>query len=913
MTRSGPQFGDTLDFLEEGRGSSWAIGDVVQGFEIRRLIARGGMSYVYEAVDPRSGRIAAIKALPPQAIRSEHTAARFDREIEILSALHHPHVVQVFGHGTFRGVRYYMMEFVAGRTLEFMRIKRKFSVEESARLVRDLARILSDIHRHRVIHRDIKPSNVILTDDGGLKLTDFGVARALEDQGLTLTREALGTPYYMSPEQIQGKKELVDHRTDIYSLGVMLYELLTFELPFRGENLGELTYSIVHAEAAAPSRRVDGLSPSLDVIVARAMEKDLKRRYPSAEDLAEDLDRFLEGRRVASSWSERIRKHSRIPRLAALAAAVVAVVGAAVVWGAPALRSLEGIPVMDPDYESRRIFDQAERLDGQGDWAGALDRYARLLRTPHSETAFVRKNQASIRALVAACQTEIRNASQAVRQEEWSAEELEKQGAWEEARLVWERLLERHRGIGPEQTARWRLRVRSCESERAALRTYADIQEQSRRHEWSRLQMMVQEFHDAYGETRTAALKSRQVEEYARKASRQMEARRRLEQLEELERLKKWEELGEALDRLRAYGDTDAYDPERIVRFKTRVEHEPGAQVLLQEIEQLYSAGAWREALRRTGEFQAKFGSTVTAAERSERLVLVQARCREKVADELERDAAAEWVCARNFLQSKNFELAAESCSRLADGEFQGTQFVRERIAEIRLLSRDIADQKRFVEAEACLEELRARHREALRLKQWKELYIAAHEARRRYSETPAYRREAKWVSEVFDTAVSRLFLEEFEVGAKGWRDSGGTVVLAGGGNPGLALKVSAGSAWMDLRDVPEEVDGVTFDARSLGPGTADLTLILGFRDMQKVPEARPKSSEDSLFTQVRITPAWTRIRIPLAKFQKPAGLMSVPRREDGSLQRALVYVGFSVKGPPDVLVDNFSFSAGHE
>jgi serine/threonine protein kinase/tetratricopeptide (TPR) repeat protein len=326
-------------------------------FRIVREIGRGGMGVVYEAEQLSLGRRVALKVLPFAAMLESRRLARFRHEAQAAAMLRHPHIVTVYSVGCERGVHYYAMDYVEGPSLaevvEKLRIAdRGLRIEERpvitdsqsairnpqseietvaalstlrttqpAEYFRSIARLgiqtadaLDYAHQMGVVHRDIKPSNLLLDSTGKLWITDFGLAMTQTDAGLTMTGDLLGTLRYMSPEQAAGKRLPLDHRTDVYSLGMTLYELLVGRAAFDTSDRAELLRAIAEVEPT-PLRKLVPMTPvDLATIIHKAMEKDAADRYGSANELAHDLQQFLEHRPIVArppSLVERAAKWSR--------------------------------------------------------------------------------------------------------------------------------------------------------------------------------------------------------------------------------------------------------------------------------------------------------------------------------------------------------------------------------------------------------------------------------------------------------------------------------------------------------------------------------------------------------------------------------------------------------------------------
>ncbi|MCO5171010.1 MAG: tetratricopeptide repeat protein [Planctomycetes bacterium] len=297
-------------------------------YEVVEELGRGGMGVVYKARQPTIDRLVALKVLLSGALASGTQVKRFQREAELTARLKHPGIVHVHDVGQVGDFHYFTMDFVDGPPLSKLIKERQLGVRRAVELARDVARALHHAHERGAIHRDVKPGNIIIGSDGAPVLTDFGLARDLDAEGderLTRSGAMVGTPYYMAPEQAQGKRDLVSARSDVYALGVVLFEMLTFELPFRGETQLELTNKIIHHDPPRPSAIEPTIDRDLDAIVLKALAKQPQDRHASAEALAVDLDRFLRGERVRGrghGLADVLRRARRgWRRLAALAGA----------------------------------------------------------------------------------------------------------------------------------------------------------------------------------------------------------------------------------------------------------------------------------------------------------------------------------------------------------------------------------------------------------------------------------------------------------------------------------------------------------------------------------------------------------------------------------------------------------------
>jgi len=273
-------------------------------YELGGILGRGGMADVRIGRDQRLGRTVAIKQLRPDLSSDETFQARFRREAQSAASLNHPAIVAVYDTGESTDahglhIPYIVMEYVDGQTLrDVLRDGRKILPERALSIVSDVLNALDYSHRAGIIHRDIKPANVMLTPEGQVKVMDFGIARAIADASVTQTAAVIGTAQYLSPEQARG--ETVDARSDIYSTGCLLYELLAGRPPFVGESPVSVAYQHVREEARPPSQFNPDVSGNVDHIVAKSLAKRTDDRYQSAADMQKDIERVLAGHAVSA-------------------------------------------------------------------------------------------------------------------------------------------------------------------------------------------------------------------------------------------------------------------------------------------------------------------------------------------------------------------------------------------------------------------------------------------------------------------------------------------------------------------------------------------------------------------------------------------------------------------------------------
>ncbi|OON73282.1 Stk1 family PASTA domain-containing Ser/Thr kinase [Streptomyces tsukubensis] len=275
-------------------------------YELGQVLGRGGMAEVYLAHDTRLGRTVAVKTLRVDLARDPSFQARFRREAQSAASLNHPAIVAVYDTGEDYvdqvSIPYIVMEYVDGSTLrELLHSGRKLLPERSMEMTIGILQALEYSHRAGIVHRDIKPANVMLNRGGQVKVMDFGIARAMGDSGMTMTQTAavIGTAQYLSPEQAKG--ETVDARSDLYSTGCLLYELLTVRPPFVGDSPVAVAYQHVREEPQPPSVFDSEITPDMDAIVLKALTKDPDYRYQSADEMRADIEALLDGRPVGAT------------------------------------------------------------------------------------------------------------------------------------------------------------------------------------------------------------------------------------------------------------------------------------------------------------------------------------------------------------------------------------------------------------------------------------------------------------------------------------------------------------------------------------------------------------------------------------------------------------------------------------
>jgi eukaryotic-like serine/threonine-protein kinase len=332
-------------------------------FRVIEEIGRGAMGVVYRAADDMLQRTVAIKTIALTGSHKERDQheARFLQEARAAGSLSHPAIVTIYDVGREGDVAFIAMELVEGKDLRELIEGVSLTPSRSVAIAAAAAEGLAYAHGHGIVHRDIKPGNIMVLDDGRVKIMDFGIARLSESTVKTQTGVLLGSPQYMAPEQIIGQP--LDHRADIFSLGLVLYEMLTGTRAFQGEDIPELTFKVANLQAAPPSHIAPDLPPVIDFIIARALKKKPDERYASAAEMAKDLlAAMAEVRAAESSGAERAGAATLPNAREALGAEGVARAGAPLreepieLRPSPRFDSAEGLArlaVLPPDEHSR--------------------------------------------------------------------------------------------------------------------------------------------------------------------------------------------------------------------------------------------------------------------------------------------------------------------------------------------------------------------------------------------------------------------------------------------------------------------------------------------------------------------------------------------------------------------------------
>ena len=282
------------------------IGKRLDGrYEIHELIGQGGMAYVYRAYDRIENRWVAIKILREELSDNSDFLRRFRNESKAIAVLSHPNIVKVYDVSFGDRIQYIVMEYVDGITLkQYIEQQGEIKWREALYFTVQILQALQHAHERGIIHRDIKPQNIMLLEDGSIKVMDFGIARFTQAETQTMTDKAIGSVHYIAPEQARGGH--INDKADIYSVGVMLYEMLTGQLPFVADNAVSVAIMQMQAEPTPPTRINPSIPKGLEEITMHAMEKNPAQRFPSAADMLEDIERFRRNPEMVFNYGDQV-------------------------------------------------------------------------------------------------------------------------------------------------------------------------------------------------------------------------------------------------------------------------------------------------------------------------------------------------------------------------------------------------------------------------------------------------------------------------------------------------------------------------------------------------------------------------------------------------------------------------------
>jgi hypothetical protein len=343
----------------------------IPGYELIDELGRGGMGIVYKALHLGLKRVVALKMIRAGSRADVADTSRFRTEAEAVARFKHPNIVQIYEIGTHDGMPYFSLEYAEGGSLAKKLAGTPQPPRESAALVETLARAMHTAHGAGVIHRDLKPANVLLTDAGVPKIADFGLAKRLDEEGQTMSGALVGTPSYMAPEQAEGKTKEIGPAADVYALGAVLYECLTGRPPFKGATHLETIEQVKTQDPVAPRQLNPKVPRDLETICLKCLQKEVRKRYPTAEELADDLQRCVEGRPIVARPAGRVERGWRWCRRKPLVAGLLALVALSLVTGT-AVSTYFAIDASDQAAQAR---DNQKKADDQAkQTSAALDK-----------------------------------------------------------------------------------------------------------------------------------------------------------------------------------------------------------------------------------------------------------------------------------------------------------------------------------------------------------------------------------------------------------------------------------------------------------------------------------------------------------------------------------------------------------
>jgi len=294
VTGEGESSGAAPSLEEARRSAAPGIGSRIGDYVLEAPLGEGGMGIVYRARQSSLNRIVALKMLPFGRFSPDAHLKRFRAEAEAIARLRHPNIVTIYEVGEHDGQPFFSMEYVDGSDLAKVIRERPLPIREAARLLASVAKAIQYAHEHGIVHRDLKPSNILIDGEGEPHVSDFGLARNLaSDSDLTMTGQALGSPHYIPPEQAEGRREAHTAASDVYGLGAILYHLLAGRPPFVGETVPAILRQLAESEPVPPRLLNPDVPGDLETICLKCLEKNPARRYWTARELAEELERFL--------------------------------------------------------------------------------------------------------------------------------------------------------------------------------------------------------------------------------------------------------------------------------------------------------------------------------------------------------------------------------------------------------------------------------------------------------------------------------------------------------------------------------------------------------------------------------------------------------------------------------------------
>lgn len=609
------------------------MGMGIQAMGNYRLLARlgrGGMGTVYRAKHLVMDRVVALKVLDAEAARSRAFVERFLREARQAANLRHPNIVRAYDAGVVNGIYYYAMEYVRGETV-YRQIRRSgpYSERKTVEVCMQIAGALDYLSGRGLVHRDVKPENLLVDSQGRARLCDFGLAKSAADGTLTRSGFTFGTPYYMSPEQIDGKKKL-DVRSDLYSLGACMFFMLTGRPPFSGKNLQEVLGRHLSQAPSSPRAFNPSVSEGLAEVCLRLLEKEPGRRYQTPRGLIADLRRIRAG---ALPLTMRVRRRRRLRwALAACGVALPGLLAAAVLLVPPGSRQeskppgpteppVSGTerpkepagPTKEPagpteDEKAAELYRQAELALKRGEWSRAHRLLARLEEN-YLETAFFRENRRAIFLMDAKAVSRSRNPKgpepaerppdlKSSRELQARLDEIDRtmqNAKWKEALTLLGGMLDRKLPAGVEQRVRRNIEI--CESEIEAENDWKKIESEVEKQNWETVLVLLGAFREKHEGRKTFRAREQDLTRIRGQAEREQKAR---SILKDLLRARAEKDSAVVLDKgrvlLKEYGDTVTVRPRlqelrEWIREAERPEREAAARAVYETVRRNKESG----------------------------------------------------------------------------------------------------------------------------------------------------------------------------------------------------------------------------------------------------------------------------------------------------------------------------------
>jgi serine/threonine-protein kinase len=686
----------------------------IPGYSLLSKIGQGGMGTVYKANQASVNRTVAIKIMSPQATHDPTFVARFLKEAQAAGTLNHKNLIAAIDVGAAGGYYYFVMEYVVGKSCrEIVNEKGPFDEAGALRIALQMAEVLEHIHQHKMVHRDIKPENILLTSDQIVKLCDLGLAKstAAKDQSLTQEGLTVGTPYFMSPEQIRGEKD-IDIRADLYSLGATLYYLVAQRHPFEGKSAAE-TMSM-HLKQAVPDVRklVPRISEDFSHVLHKLMAKNRGERYQTPNDLAEDLRTIQGGSapRLARAHAARAPKANSTARIATvkprtvavpyLVAGGVAILGLAAWMMRPAPQTAAApkpaaaaAPVTivkvvetkgaekkdDPARlnQATQLLARAEQAYGAERWVEARDGFKQLDQD-FGSLEFTRSRSSSINKLIGECDAKIQRLADARTRQVQDARRDLQDGRWKEAAA-------RFQALGETEFAGELVR---CRQELEAEAVVAQLKSAQETSNWTEIRLRVEELDTKYPDTQTANRQRNSSQALLARARAEQETKEMLAGAFAAHVRGDWPEAQRLLAEIEKRRDTEAYRanasrlrdlaPQLAAGIAKQSEDQAKQEwaAAVQGYENCLAAKKYDESVESLKSYQRAQAHTKFCESKKSEVEVRIAEAGRRKKSEREEEARKLWSSAQRDMKAQNFDAAMDAVNRLL-GDLADTSSAR--------------------------------------------------------------------------------------------------------------------------------------------------------------------------------------------------------------------------------------------